>query len=209
MNPLFSDKSPVEMIGWHQKCCQTYRTLEDRIRIWLANFQYTGGHNKVSVESVRQNRIADSHLGLDDEGFPISGCFLAKHWTHEDKKYSSCIKAAENMERAPTIELPKNGAETLVGRSETTHHVLSENLFISRVHVRARYTSATPRFAAEVQIECLGLNDMRIYFQEEEFRLTKGGSFKTAQEDVNIWIEVQEEFVLVIWPSKRRALLGT
>ncbi|KAK4207890.1 protein PLM2 [Rhypophila decipiens] len=120
-------------------------------------------------------------------------------------------------ERAPlsdvrTVELKEDGETLLMGRSSnSSHYQLSANRLISRVHVKARYISATEALDVnKVEIICNGWNGLKLHCQGQTWELGKGDSFTSETDGAEIMLDVQDARVLLQWPKrdKDRDALG-
>ncbi len=114
-------------------------------------------------------------------------------------------------ERAPlsaveSVYLNENGETLLMGRSSnSSHHQLSANRLISRVHVKARYVpAAQPLEPNKVEIICNGWNGLKLHCQGQTWELGKGDTFTSETENAEIMIDVQDARVLVNWPRKEK-----
>ena len=101
-----------------------------------------------------------------------------------------------------SIELDRHGQETLLGRSSSSsHHQLSTNKLISRIHVRAIYFAATSSNPRQIQIKCIGWNGVKVHCLGRVWDLFKGDTFTSETEDVEIMVDVHDARVLLKWPS--------
>jgi hypothetical protein len=107
------------------------------------------------------------------------------------------------------VVLDAGGEPTFMGRSgKSSHHQLSTNKLISRVHIQAVYIPANPPKYAKVQVECTGWNGAKIHCQGRAWELAKGDSFTSDKPDADIMIDVQDARVLLKWPKvKMQSLL--
>ncbi|KAJ8123695.1 hypothetical protein ONZ43_g411 [Nemania bipapillata] len=110
------------------------------------------------------------------------------------------------LSAVPTLELNENGEMLFMGRSSnTSHHQLSANRLVSRVHVKARYIPAvSPLEPNMVEIECNGWNGLKLHCQGRTWDLAKGDTFTSETEGVDIMIDVQDARVMIQWPQKDR-----
>ncbi|KAH7052078.1 hypothetical protein B0J12DRAFT_63166 [Macrophomina phaseolina] len=111
----------------------------------------------------------------------------------------------------PSIEVPANGEPVLMGRSSnSSHHQLSANRLISRVHVRAVYHAPTEAHASgQVVIECLGWNGAKVHCRGQIYDLAKGDTFSSDRPSADIMLDVQDTRVLLVWPlahNRRRSI---
>ena len=105
------------------------------------------------------------------------------------------------LSTVPTIELDEHGQPTLMGRSSnSSHYQLSTNKLISRVHVRAVYSPASPPASKRIVIECVGWNGVKVHCQGRAWELRKGDSFTSETEDADIMVDVHDARVLLRWP---------
>lgn len=118
-------------------------------------------------------------------------------------------RTRSSIERAPlsavpTITLPEDGETLLMGRSSnSSHYQLSANRLISRVHIKARYISATvPLESNKIEIICCGWNGVKLHCQGRTWELAKGDSFTSETENAEIMLDVQDARVLVAWPQQ-------
>ena len=109
------------------------------------------------------------------------------------------------LSTVPSITLPEDGEPILMGRSSnSTHHQLSSNRFISRVHVRAAYIPAATSLAPnKVEVVCLGWNGIKIHCQGRAWDLGKGDTF-TSEAEHDIMLDAQNSRVLITWPVRER-----
>ncbi|GME47829.1 hypothetical protein GTA08_BOTSDO10118 [Neofusicoccum parvum] len=95
----------------------------------------------------------------------------------------------------PSIEVPANGEPVLMGRSSnSSHHQLSANRLISRVHI---------------VIECLGWNGAKVHCRGQIYDLAKGDTFSSNRPSADIMLDVQDTRVLIAWPlagSRKRSM---
>ncbi|QSZ32777.1 hypothetical protein DSL72_002356 [Monilinia vaccinii-corymbosi] len=115
----------------------------------------------------------------------------------------SCIERAP-LTAVTTITLPEDGETLLMGRSSnSSHYQLSANRLISRVHIKARYISATlPLESNKIEILCCGWNGVKLHCQGRTWELAKGDSFTSETENADIMLDVQDARVLVAWPQQ-------
>ena len=123
----------------------------------------------------------------------------------------SSISERAPLSIVPTITLPGNGDELLMGRSSNSSHFqLSANRLISRVHVRAVFVpAATPDGQNKVEVTCLGWNGVKIHCQGRTWGLSKGDIF-TSDREHDIMLDVHDARVLLSWPTPEpnRSLSG-
>ncbi|KAI0870833.1 hypothetical protein GGS24DRAFT_492724 [Hypoxylon argillaceum] len=110
------------------------------------------------------------------------------------------------LSAVPSLELNENGEMLFMGRSSnTSHHQLSANRLVSRVHVKARYIPAASLLEPNmVEIECNGWNGLKLHCQGRTWDLAKGDTFTSETEGVEIMIDVQDTRVMIQWPQKDR-----
>ncbi|KAI1119691.1 hypothetical protein F5Y10DRAFT_168609 [Nemania abortiva] len=110
------------------------------------------------------------------------------------------------LSAVPSLELNENGEMLFMGRSSnTSHHQLSANRLVSRVHVKARYVPAVSLLEPNrVEIECNGWNGLKLHCQGKTWDLAKGDTFTSETEGVDIMIDVQDARVMLQWPQKDR-----
>lgn len=120
------------------------------------------------------------------------------------QRSDSIVSERAPLSAVPTIALPENGEELLMGRSSnSSHYQLSANRLISRVHVKARYIAApTPFEPNKIEIVCTGWNGIKLHCQGRTWELAKGDSFTSETENAEIMLDVQDARVLIAWPSK-------
>ena len=95
-----------------------------------------------------------------------------------------------------------------MGRSSNaSHHQLSTNKLISRVHVRAAYVASNPPDKRKVQIECVGWNGVAVHCMGKKFELGRGQMFTSETEGADILIDVQDARVLLAWPKHENKVL--
>ncbi|KAK8207071.1 hypothetical protein HDK77DRAFT_58094 [Phyllosticta capitalensis] len=109
----------------------------------------------------------------------------------------------------PSIQVPANGEPLLMGRSSnSSHHQLSANRLISRVHIRAVYHPPNATHASgQIVIECMGWNGAKVHCRGRVYELTKGDTFASDMPSKEIMLDVQDSRVFLAWPVKieRRA----
>ncbi|KAL2890396.1 Protein PLM2 [Ceratocystis lukuohia] len=107
----------------------------------------------------------------------------------------------------PSVELPENGDVVRMGRSSiSSHFQLSANRLISRVHIEARYiTASTPLEPNRVEILCKGWNDVNVHCPGRKYTLHRGDSFTSEEESTQILLDVQDARVIVLWPKRESA----
>ncbi|RDW79557.1 hypothetical protein BP6252_04195 [Coleophoma cylindrospora] len=122
------------------------------------------------------------------------------HRTH------SSVSERAPLSAVPSVVLPDDGSELLMGRSSnSSHYQLSANRLISRVHIKARYIAATvPLEPNKVEIICRGWNGAKLHCQGRTWELSKGDSFTSETENAEIMLDVQDARVLLIWPNNER-----
>ncbi|KAI0097750.1 hypothetical protein GGR51DRAFT_577826 [Nemania sp. FL0031] len=118
----------------------------------------------------------------------------------------STLSERAPLSAVPCLELNENGEMLCMGRSSnTSHHQLSANRLVSRVHVKARYVPAeSPLEPNRVEIECNGWNGLKLHCQGKTWDLGKGDTFTSETEGVDIMIDVQDTRVMLQWPQKDR-----
>ncbi|KAK8159414.1 hypothetical protein IWX90DRAFT_300219 [Phyllosticta citrichinensis] len=109
----------------------------------------------------------------------------------------------------PSIQVPATGEPLLMGRSSnSSHHQLSANRLISRVHVRAVYHPPNANHASgQIVIECMGWNGAKVHCRGRVYELTKGDTFASDMPSKEIMLDVLDSRVFLAWPVKieRRA----
>ncbi|KAI1457968.1 hypothetical protein F4805DRAFT_426041 [Annulohypoxylon moriforme] len=117
----------------------------------------------------------------------------------------SSVSERAPLSAVPSVELNENGEMLLMGRSSSSsHHVLSTNHLISRVHVKARYIPAPDPFEPnKVEIICNGWNGIKLHCQGRTWELSKGDTF-TSETEAEIMLDVQDARVMVRWPKRER-----
>ncbi|OBT50564.1 hypothetical protein VE04_09115 [Pseudogymnoascus sp. 24MN13] len=115
------------------------------------------------------------------------------------------------LSAVPTVVLPENGDEFLMGRSSnSSQYQLSANKLISRIHVKARFIAATsPLGTSKVEIICNGWNGMKVHCHGRSWDLAKGDSFTSETESAEIMLDVQDARVFVARPRRRQAASET
>lgn len=122
------------------------------------------------------------------------------------QRTQSTVSERAPLSTVPSITLPENGEELLMGRSSnSSHYQLSANRLISRVHVKARYIAAVlPLETNKVEIVCCGWNGVKVHCHGRTWELAKGDSFTSATESAEIMLDVQDARVLIAWPIHER-----
>jgi hypothetical protein len=104
----------------------------------------------------------------------------------------------------PTLHIPYNGEPVLMGRSSnSSDYQLPGNRHVSRVHVRASYTtpdSSCP--AGKVEVECLGWNGATVHCRGQVVDLAKGECFTSDKPQAQIMVDVQSTRVMLTWPKE-------
>lgn len=120
------------------------------------------------------------------------------------KRDRSTASERAPLAAVPSITLPENGDELLMGRSSnSSHYQLSNNRLISRVHVKARFIPASePLKPNKIEIECNGWNGVRVHCQGRTWELAKGDSFTSETESAEVMLDVQDARVIIGWPSR-------
>ncbi|MCJ1483637.1 hypothetical protein MMC06_003805 [Schaereria dolodes] len=109
----------------------------------------------------------------------------------------------------PTIELKEIGEAVLMGRSSnSSHHQLSANPHISRIHVQATYVPPDPPRPSRVEVLCLGWNGMRVHCQGKRYEVGKNERFSSEDHQASIMIDVQDTRVLLQWPQNTKKASG-
>ncbi|KAI1166619.1 hypothetical protein F5B18DRAFT_57222 [Nemania serpens] len=110
------------------------------------------------------------------------------------------------LSAVPSLELNENGEMLFMGRSSnTSHYQLSANRLVSRIHVKARYIGAvSPLEPNRVEIECNGWNGLKLHCQGRTWDLSKGDTFTSETEGVDMMIDVQDARVMLQWPQRDR-----
>ena len=120
----------------------------------------------------------------------------------------SSISERAPLATLPAIELGRCGEAVLLGRSSSSsHHQLSTNKLISRVHVRAIFIPASETNPKQVQVECLGWNGVSVHCQGKAWDLFKGDTFTSETEDAEILVHVHDSRVLIKWPGQQQKIL--
>lgn len=116
------------------------------------------------------------------------------------QRTESTVSERAPLAALPSITLPANGEQILLGRStKSSHYGLSANRLISRVHVKASYKrTANTR---EILIECMGWNGVKVHCQGQAWDLAKGDSFRSETEHADIMLDVQDSRVVLNWPG--------
>lgn len=151
-------------------------------------------------------RIPQNHL----PSAPSSSTFVpsssppASTTTHRPglQRTVSTLSERTPLAALTSIELDRHGQETLLGRSSSSsHHQLSTNKLISRIHVRASYFAATSSNPRQIQIKCIGWNGVKVHCLGRVWDLFKGDTFTSETEDAEIMVDVHDARVLLKWPS--------
>lgn len=117
------------------------------------------------------------------------------------QRTQSTLSERAPLSDVPSITLPENGDEILLGRSSKSSHVgLSANRLISRVHIRAKYTH-TKEGKPKVEVTCTGWNGVTIHCQGQAWELQKGDVFNSETEHAEIMLDIQDSRVLLAWPG--------
>lgn len=116
----------------------------------------------------------------------------------------SIVSERAPLSAVPSVELNENGDTLRMGRSSnSSDYQLSANRLISRVHVKARYVSATvPLQPNKIEIECNGWNGLKLHCQGRTYDMHKGEVLSFETEGVEIMLNVQDARVLVHWPKR-------
>lgn len=119
----------------------------------------------------------------------------------------STLSERQPLGTVPSINLSASGKEVLLGRSScSSHHQLSANRAISRVHVRAIYRPASEDDQpGSVVVECLGWNGCKVHCGSEIKDLEKGESFVSQKPLSDLMLDVQDCRVMLRWPSLTRS----
>ncbi|KAI9883754.1 MAG: hypothetical protein M1823_004489 [Watsoniomyces obsoletus] len=118
------------------------------------------------------------------------------------RRAQSTVSERTPLSTVPTIALPVTGEPVLMGRSSNaSHHQLSGNRLISRVHVQAKYMPPdTPDAPGKVEVVCMGWNGIKVQCLGHAWELGKGDSF-TSDEASQIMIDVHGTRVMLSWPT--------
>lgn len=102
----------------------------------------------------------------------------------------------------PSFELSLDGKPISLGRSSNaSHHQLSANRLISRVHARAAYRPADASHEyGLIFVECLGWNGLKIHCRGSVYELGKGDIFSSDKPQAELLLDVQDARVLLRWP---------
>ena len=115
----------------------------------------------------------------------------------------SALSERTPLSSVPSIELDRHGEPTLMGRStNSTHHQLSSNKLISRVHLRAVYVPPDPPAPKKIEVVCMGWNGAKIHCQGRTWELKKDDTYTTEAEDADVMIDIQDTRVLLQWPKQ-------
>lgn len=92
----------------------------------------------------------------------------------------------------------------LMGRSSgSCHYRLSSNRLISRIHITASFKAASSNFKQdEVHITCTGWNGIKVHCRGKIHELSKGDTFSSCHEGLDIMVDVQDSRICVKWPPK-------
>lgn len=120
------------------------------------------------------------------------------------QRVPSIVSERAPLSAVPSVELNENGDTLRMGRSSnSSDYQLSANRLISRVHVKARYVSATvPLQPNKIEIECNGWNGLKLHCQGRTYDMHKGEVLSFETEGVEIMLNVQDARVLVHWPKR-------
>lgn len=104
----------------------------------------------------------------------------------------------------PTLHIPYNGEPVLMGRSSnSSDYQLPGNRHVSRVHVRASYsTSDSSHPSGKVEVECLGWNGATVHCRGQVYDLAKGECFTSDKPQAQIMVDVQSTRVMLTWPKE-------
>ena len=117
------------------------------------------------------------------------------------KRTISVLSERAPLSSLPVYELDATGEPLLFGRStKSSHHQLSANRLISRVHVQAAYQPAEPPQPAKVEILCTGWNGLKAHCQGKKWELNKDDSFVSHSRDADIIVDVADARILLRWP---------
>ncbi|CAG9939721.1 unnamed protein product [Clonostachys rosea f. rosea IK726] len=143
--------------------------------------QNTGSHGSDKENGRRQlpTPVPTSSTGIMSSSPPVR---------RSDFVQSS--SAARASERAPLGALPTLPA--------------GPNLrLVSRVHVQAKYVSATnPLEPSKIEISCPGWNGLKLHSQGRTWELFKGDSFTSETEGTDIILDVLGSRVILQWPNR-------
>lgn len=134
---------------------------------------------------------------------PSSPARLVRPGLQRTTSVMSTLSERHPLGALPTVDVPADGAELLLGRSSnSSNYQLSANRLISRVHVRAKYNPPSVSHASgSVQIECLGWNGITVHCRGKVHALGKGDMFTSDKPSAEIMLDVQETRVIVAWPA--------
>lgn len=117
----------------------------------------------------------------------------------------STLSERQPLGALPTIDLPEVGSEVLMGRSSySSHHQLSANRTISRVHVRAKYVPPTDTRPEHVFIRCQGWNGCKVICKGNIHELRKDDTFSVEGAKTEIILDVQDTRAMLRWPGMQR-----
>lgn len=128
----------------------------------------------------------------------------AANTRHAPQRAPSVVSERAPLSAMPSIDLNENGDTLLMGRSSnSSHYQLSANRLISRVHVKARYISASvPLQPNKIEVECNGWNGLKVHCQGRSYDMHKGEVLTFETEGAEIMLDVQDARVLLHWPKR-------
>ncbi|CZT08380.1 related to transcription factor PLM2 [Rhynchosporium agropyri] len=128
------------------------------------------------------------------------------HTRPNPQRTQSSVSERAPLSAVPSVILPENGEVLRMGRSSnSSHYQLSANRLISRVHVEARYISASvPLEPNKVEIKCKGWNGVKLHCQGRTWELARDDTFTSETEFAEIMLDVQDARVLIAWPGRDR-----
>jgi hypothetical protein len=117
-----------------------------------------------------------------------------------------CSNVSERAPLAdvPFIELSRDGKPILMGRSSAScQYQFSANRLISRVHVLGVFKTSTSLLQPDqIQITCCGWNGIKIHCGGKIQELSKGDTFSSSQEGLDIILDAHDSRICVKWPTK-------
>ncbi|KAM0712495.1 hypothetical protein Q7P37_011592 [Cladosporium fusiforme] len=116
----------------------------------------------------------------------------------------STLSERAPLSDVPTLHIPYNGEPVLMGRSSnSSDYQLPGNRHVSRVHVRASYSTPDALCpAGKVEVECLGWNGATVHCRGQVVDLAKGECFMSDKPHAQIIVDVQSTRIMLAWPKE-------
>jgi hypothetical protein len=125
------------------------------------------------------------------------------------RRSQSTVTERAPLSAVPSITLPANGQEILLGRSSnSSHYRLSANRLISRVHIKAAYHAPTDTAKANIQLKCVGWNGVKVHCQGRAWELQKDDIFMSETEGAEVMLDVHDSRVVLEWPRRASGSSG-